>query len=209
MNLLEVKQLTFAYDEKPVLENFSVSIKCGDVVKIDGVNGSGKTTLLKCMTSVLNRGRAVFVEGISLVLDKAPLQNVSFVMADDTLYDYLSVKENVHHFKVLFKEGSDFIQKVSDFYALLGMDEVGDVLVKNLSQGTRHKVYLGIMLSKNHKLLILDEPFTALDKVTQAILLDKVTTYKNCSDKALIMVTHIQAFDHLFTRVVSLDCTKD
>lgn len=203
--LLKVDNLSFSYDETMVLKDVSLTVDVGEIVKLDGVNGAGKTTLLKCMTAILNQGKDVFVEGVAVAEHKGVLKDIAFVMAEDTLYDFLTVNENIAFFKVLFDEGDVFMQEVADFCKLLAIDGYGDTLVKHLSQGTRHKVYVVIMLSKKHKLLLMDEPFTALDKTMQGLLMDRILSYRDSKDQALMMVTHMAAFDDVFTRVVSLE----
>ena len=58
-NILEVKNLTFGYEDEPVLENFNMSISKNEILLIDGENGAGKTTLLKCITNIINNGKNI------------------------------------------------------------------------------------------------------------------------------------------------------
>ena len=77
--------------------------------------------------------------------------------------------------------------------------------MKNLSQGTRNKLYLSIMLSKKHSLLILDEPFTALDKTTQQTIIKKIHNYTLEENKSVIMVTHVKEFKKIATRTAYVE----
>ncbi|MEG2684894.1 MAG: ABC transporter ATP-binding protein, partial [Erysipelotrichaceae bacterium] len=67
-----------------------------------------------------------------------------------------------------------------------------------------NKLYLSIMLSKSHNILILDEPFTALDKNTQSIMINKIKANSREKDKCVIMVTHVSEFKEISTRVMTV-----
>ena len=121
-------------------------------------------------------------------------------MSEDTLYDYLTVKENINFFKSLFEEDDEFINKTNDYMQLLQIHEYSDFLVKNLSQGTRHKVYLSIMLSKSSEVFLLDEPFTALDADSQEKIIDDLNKIFKQDDKCAIIVTHIDKCKSIATR---------
>lgn len=126
-------------------------------------------------------------------------------MSEDTLYDYLTVKENINFFRMLFEENQQFIKRVQLLCEILDIDKYENYLIKNLSQGTRNKLYLAIMLSKKHNILILDEPFTALDKKTQDIVINKIKTDSTECEKCVIMVTDINEFKEIATRVVHIN----
>lgn len=204
-NILEVKNLTFGYEDEPVLENFNMSISKNEILLIDGENGAGKTTLLKCITNIINNGKNIFINGVEVFSDKSVLKNISFIMSEDTLYDYLTLKENIIFFKTLFDEDDEYVDNVKSLCNELAIDKYEDYLIKNLSQGTRNKLYLSIMLSKKHSILILDEPFTALDKNTQSIMINKIKSNSKEKEKCVIMVTHVSEFKEISTRVMTIN----
>lgn len=204
-SILEVKNLTFGYEDEPVLENFNMTIDNNEILLIDGENGAGKTTLLKCITNIVNNGKNIFINGIEVFSNKNVLKNISFIMSEDTLYDYLTLKENIIFFKTLFGEDDKYVNEVKSLCNELGIHKYEDYLIKNLSQGTRNKLYLSIMLSKSHNILILDEPFTALDKNTQCIMINKIKSNSKEKDKCVIMVTHVSEFKEISTRVMTVN----
>lgn len=164
----------------------------------------GKTTLLKCLTSILNNGKCVFYDGQSIEQNKHFLKNISCCLSEDTLYPYMTVKENIHFYKALFSGGQDFLIEVANILCKLKCSEYENHLVKNLSQGTRHKVYLAIMLSKKAKIFLLDEPFTALDKDSQHFFLELLKT-KNKNDQAtILLVTHVEEFAEIANKTLSV-----
>lgn len=208
--LLQVENLTFGYEEDPVIKNVTLELKGGEILHIDGKNGVGKTTLLKCIANVLNSGKNIFYNGKEIYKNKDCLKEFSFVMSEDFLYDYMTMEENIVFFQKLFEESSDYRERVDSYVTMFGISEYMNKLVKALSQGTRNKLYIAIMLSKKHHVLLLDEPFTALDKKTQEIILQHVEEYKNDKTKGVIMVTHIQQFMKIATKVYEMGgCDND
>lgn len=205
MKLLEVRDLTFGYEDAPVLDGFTMTVFENEILLIEGENGAGKTTLLKCITNVLNNGKRIYIQGTEVFNDKTALKNISFIMSEDTLYDYLTVTENIVFFKTLFDEGNEYINKVKELCVTFGIAPYENYVIKNLSQGTRNKLYLAIMLSKKHSILILDEPFTALDKNTQDMVMDKITMDAREKGKCVVMVTHIHAFKNIATRNITVN----
>lgn len=205
MKILEVKDLSYGYEDNLVLENFNMNVSSNEIVLLDGENGAGKTTLLKCICNIINNGKNIYINGEEVYNNKKILKHICFIMSEDTLYDYLTVKENINFFRMLFEENQQFIKRVQLLCEILDIDKYENYLIKNLSQGTRNKLYLAIMLSKKHNILILDEPFTALDKKTQDIVINKIKTDSTECEKCVIMVTHINEFKEIATRVVHIN----
>ncbi|MBE6015033.1 MAG: ABC transporter ATP-binding protein [Lachnospiraceae bacterium] len=198
--MVKVDNLTFGYEEMPVLESLSIEARGGEILLIEGENGSGKTTLLNCITNLVNGGKNIYIEGKEVYLNKNVLKKVAYIMSSDCLYDYLTVRENIAFFKAMLGEGKEYEKKIEALCKEFGITELEDILVKNLSEGTRNKVYLAIMLSKKHSILIMDEPFTALDEGMQKYLLDYVQEYSKTQEKCAILVTHIKEFQRIATR---------
>lgn len=205
MDILSVENLSFGYDDCPVFKNFSCSISAGEICLIDGKNGSGKTTLLKCMTSLINEGENIYYKGESVKENRELLKNISYIMSEDTLYDYLTVAENIDFYKNLFSESAEFVEKIMSILKELGCEQYKNFLIKNLSQGTRNKVYLSIMISKNSTILILDEPFTALDKCSQEYFIKYIYKQNQNTGKTIVLVTHINQFKSIATKTIIVE----
>ncbi len=208
MNILSVKNLTYGYDDCPVFRDFSVSFEEGKIYCITGENGAGKTTLLKCISSLENNSKNIYYVNEPIEKNKDLLQNISYIMSEDTLYPYMTVSENIMFYANLFYKTSDFKNKVNYILNKIGCDLYKNYLVKNLSQGTRNKIYLSIMLSKDAKVFLLDEPFTALDKQSQEIFFNLIKE-KNLKEKAtIIIVTHIEEFKKISSEIIEIEKIK-
>jgi len=205
MKLLEVRDLTFGYEDAPVLDKFNMELLPQEILLLDGEDGAGKTTLLKCIANIINNGVGIFINGTNVEKDKTNVNQISFVMGEDTLYDYLTVDENIRFFKSLFDESDDFIAKARNTCSEFGIEKYENYLVQSLSQKIRHKLYLAIMLSKQHNILMLDEPFVTLDKRTQRRLMTKIKKTAKDSHSAVILVTNMNEFKSFVTRTVQVN----
>jgi len=204
MEILSVRDLSFGYIDCPVFEHFSCSIEEGDFCLIEGENGAGKTTLMKCITSLINKGACIYYREKEIINHKNLLSNLTYVMSDDTLYDYLTVDENIRFFKSIFGENKDFIKCVCNILCDLDVLKYKDFLVKNLSQGTRSKVYLAIILAKHSDVLLLDEPFTALDQTSQKYFCQLIKNQNEKFGKTIVLITHIAQFKELATKTINI-----
>lgn len=204
MDILSVQGLTFGYKDCPVFDNFSCNIKAGTITRLAGINGAGKTTLLKCMTALVNQGKCIYYKGTEIANKKSLLSSLSYAMSDDTLYDYLTVEENINFYRALFQVGSSFTNEAFRILRLLKCDQYLDFLIKNLSQGTRSKVYTAICLAKPAEVYLLDEPFTALDKQSQSFFCKYIQQIYLEQKKTFVLVTHIDEFQSLATDTIQI-----
>lgn len=208
MSILSVKNLTYGYRDCPVFKNLDVSFDKGKIYCIVGENGAGKTTLLKCISSLLNDSKCIYYEDQLIEKNKDLLQNISYIMSEDTLYPYMTVNENIKFYASLFYKTSNFKNKVNDILTRLGCNVYRDYLVKNLSQGTRNKIYLSIMLSKDAEIFLLDEPFTALDKQSQEFFFDFIKEKDKKEKSTFIIVTHIEEFKKISSEIIEIKKLK-
>ena len=204
MSILSVKELTYGYNDCPVFKNFWVSFSKGKIYCIVGENGAGKTTWLKCISSLSNNSKGIYYENQSIEENKDLLQNISYIMSEDTLYPYMTVNENIKFYATLFYKTSNFKNKVNGILTQLGCDIYRDYLVKNLSQGTRNKIYLSIMLSKDAEIFLLDEPFTALDKKSQEFFFNFIEEKNRKEKSTFIIVTHIEEFKKISSEIIEI-----
>lgn len=206
--MLEVKNLNFKYDEISIFDKFNFSGNNGEIIMLRGKNGSGKTTLLKCIAGIINGGKSIFIRDVELVNDKSLIKNISYIMSEDTLYEYLTVKENIQLFCELFREKFNFVEKIEKMFKELELEEYNNYLVKHLSKGTRQKIYLIIMLSRDAQIFLLDEPFSSLDLNTQSKIKNKLF---ELSEKGALIVysTHVSEFSSIATRECELQSKEE
>ncbi|WP_333003248.1 cytochrome c biogenesis heme-transporting ATPase CcmA [Vibrio coralliilyticus] len=164
--MLEVSQLTAIRDERILFESLSFTINSGELVQIEGRNGTGKTTLLRIVTGLGDRDSGeIFWNGENIESNRDGYhQDLLFlghqtgVKRELTAYENLRFYLNIHSRKPVDK---DTIYSALVKVGLAGRE---DVPVAQLSAGQQRRVALARLWLSDHKLWILDEPLTAIDK---------------------------------------------
>lgn len=197
--VIEARKVFVAFDNKPILEDFSVKILRGDRVGIIGPNGAGKTTLLKMLTGALKPDSGTVKLGTNLeatFLD----QHRSLIKDTDTVWDTLSDGGD-HimvrgHSKHLISYLKDFLFDASQAHSP----------VSSLSGGEKNRLLLAKTLAHPTNLLILDEPTNDLDMDTLDLLQDVLSDY----DGTLLLVSHDRDFlDRLVTSTIVMEGNAD
>ena len=185
--MLEVSQLTAIRDERILFESLSFTINSGELVQIEGRNGTGKTTLLRIVTGLGDSGE-IFWNGENIESNRdAYHQDLLFlghqtgVKRELTAYENLRFYLNIHSRKPVDKE--------TIYSALMKVGLVGreDVPVAQLSAGQQRRVALARLWLSDHKLWILDEPLTAIDK--QGVKVLESLFLSHAEDGGIVILT--------------------
>lgn len=211
MNDFILKNISFSYpnSEKLVLDNISANINNGEFVCILGKSGCGKSTLLKLFAGLNfpTKGELLFENSI---INDASL-NRGVVFQDYGLFPWMTAGENIMlALKQKYKDKSK--QELKDIainsLKRVGLDDkVYMTLPKHLSGGMQQRVAIAQVLSVNPKVLLMDEPFGALDAVTRAKLQDLMLELWNKSEikKTVIFITHdVDEAIYLANRIIVL-----
>ncbi|WP_282176967.1 cytochrome c biogenesis heme-transporting ATPase CcmA [Vibrio nereis] len=164
--MLEVSQLTAIRDERILFESLSFTIGSGELVQIEGRNGTGKTTLLRIVTGLGDRDTGeIFWNGENIESNRDAyhedllfLGHSTGVKRDLTAYENLRFYLSVHSKQSMSKE------EIYSALVKVGLAGREDVPVAQLSAGQQRRVALARLWLSQHKLWILDEPLTAIDK---------------------------------------------
>lgn len=171
-----------------VLDKLTFSVKESQFVCILGPSGSGKSTLLRILAGLLPYTQGeVFLDG--KVLD-GPRPGVGMVFQNSNLMPWRTVIENIQlplELQNGHKLDSDIPQKLIDLVGLQGFE---DVLPRDLSGGMAQRVAIARALVQDPNLLLLDEPFGALDAITRERMGEELLRIWNSEQKTVIMVTH-------------------
>lgn len=181
MNMLEVKNLTFKYDNHNfILDNLSFNIKHNELISIVGGSGCGKSTLIKILAGIEKNFNGT-----------VQLKSISYMPQSNTLLPWRTILENIL-LPIEIKKGNKKIEKEKAISLLKCFDllEYSDSYPKELSGGMKQRISLIRTLMSGGDLLLLDEPFSALDAITredlQNWLLNLISTLK----KSMIFITH-------------------
>ncbi|MCR5727968.1 MAG: ATP-binding cassette domain-containing protein [Lachnospiraceae bacterium] len=189
--MIELKDVSFSYDNKLIINNLSLNIKKGDKIGIMGESGCGKSTLLRLMAGLYRTDKGtVTVDGESDPQDIS--RKVSVVMQSPMLLP-LSIYDNI---TMGHKYPDSHVEKVVKMARLSSWIEtlpegihtyLGD-RADELSGGQAQRIAIARAMCKNSEVLLLDEPASALDSENSASVLEAIMEY--ATDKTVVHVTH-------------------
>jgi ABC-type Fe3+/spermidine/putrescine transport system ATPase subunit len=191
---LEVKNLSFKYKEKNVLNQVTFELKQGEHLSLIGESGCGKSTLLKLIYGLFSTytGEIIFenkpILGPEINLIPGE-KNMKYLAQDFDLMKFHTVEENIG----LFLSNQNQEERTQRIYRLLSMLEMSDyanVQTKNLSGGQQQRVALARVLAQEPKLLLLDEPFSQIDQFRKNTLRRNLFAYLKEKNIACIVATH-------------------
>lgn len=191
MPLLELNQLTKSYGGKEIIRNVNLAVNEGEFVAIIGYSGTGKTTLMNMLSGLAkpDSGEAL-LDGKPIT---GPGPDRSIVFQNYSLLPWLTVYENIElAVKAVFPDWSADQQRehVEKHIAMVKLTPAVGKLPKELSGGMRQRVSVARALSLNARILLLDEPLSALDALTRATLQDEISDIWKRSRTTVLWVTN-------------------
>lgn len=188
--MLELKNIVKKYGNNVILDDISLQIKKGEIVSILGLSGSGKTTLLNLILGItdISSGKIIY-DGEDIT--NVPLEKRGFniVFQDYALFPNLTAYENIVY-GLRNKPGISTEQDVQDFIHLLGLEEHLNKRISQLSGGQKQRVALARTMVMKPKILLLDEPLSALDGVIKESIKSKIKEIAREFSLTTIIVTH-------------------
>ncbi|GAA0743224.1 ABC transporter ATP-binding protein [Ideonella azotifigens] len=199
--LLQIDVRRHAFGERCVLQGIRTQVQAGEIVAIVGASGCGKSTLLRIVA-----GLETGFEG-RITLAGQPQHGLSreigFIFQEPRLFPWLTVAENVA-FDIGRRGAGD--PRVAELLAEVGLDGLGGALPKQLSGGQAQRVAIARGLFSQPRVLLLDEPFSAVDAFTRMRLQDLLLGLARRHASTLLLVTHdIDEAAYLADRVWVLD----
>lgn len=188
--MLELKNIVKKYGNNVILDDISLQIKKGEIVSILGPSGSGKTTLLNLILGItdISSGKIIY-DGEDIT--NVPLEKRGFniVFQDYALFPNLTAYENIVY-GLRNKPVISTEQDVQDFIHLLGLEEHLNKRISQLSGGQKQRVALARTMVMKPKILLLDEPLSALDGVIKESIKSKIKEIAREFSLTTIIVTH-------------------
>lgn len=173
-----IKEIYKSYDCKPVLCDVSLSIKKGERIALIGPNGAGKSTFIKTALGVLEPDSGYVIKDDNLKIGYYSQEFEQFNF-DQNLFDFVTDKTHQPEWLIRGILGK-FMFSGSKIYQNIG----------TLSGGEKTRLAIALLLADNHNLLVLDEPTTYLDVMSQRIILESLKAYTG----AMLIVSHTPEF---------------
>jgi len=191
--ILEIKDVSHSYaDNETTLENINLQVNKGEKVAILGPSGSGKSTLLRLIAglekpqsgSISIKGEIVSTKDLVVAPEKRKL---GLVVQEKALFPHLTVKENI---TFGIKKRSDKNKTVSELCSLFKIDHLADKYPHEISGGEQQRTALARSMAPNPELLMLDEPFSALDQELKQALYSELNQIFEERKQTILLVSH-------------------
>ena len=189
---LELKQLSFKYDQLDIIEQFDLSANKGSITAIIGESGSGKSTLLRVLAGLQKSHQGIFTLDGQLIFDEhkamdAHKRHIGLVFQDYTLFPHLTVYQNIA-FGIQTKRNKK--DRINTILKMVELEADAKKYPYECSGGMQQRVALARAIANQPKLLLLDEPFSNLDQELKLRLRDQFITWAKQEAITLIWVTH-------------------
>lgn len=188
--MLELKHITKSYDGVIILKDIDLEINDGEIVSILGPSGCGKTTLLNLVLGLTraDSGQIIF-DGKDITNVPMEERGFNIVFQDYALFPNLNVYKNITY-GLRNRPNISTKKEVDEFITLLGLNEHLNKKIEQLSGGQKQRVALARTMVMKPKILLLDEPLSALDGVIKETIKEKIKEIARNFRLTTIIVTH-------------------
>ena len=190
--MIALRNVTVKFDKKFVLDKLSFEFRDGIKYALMGESGSGKTTILNAISSLVKYDGEIDID---------ENKKISYVFQEPRLFDWLTVLDNVSLVIDLPKKESE--EKAKKLLCDLGLEDSLNLYPAELSGGMKQRVSIARALAYEPTVILLDEPFRALDTDTRQKVASYVFDYMD--KKTVIMVTHDDADTTFADEILKID----
>ena len=197
--ILKISDLKKSYSKNEVLKGINLEIEKSKIVALLGPNGCGKSTLIKLINGLLKADSgSILVDNKELGIETK--KYISYLPERTYLNNWMKVKDILAFFKDFYEDFD--MEKAKKMLEDLSINE--DVRLKTLSKGMKEKVQLVLVMSRNTKLYILDEPIAGVDPASREYIMKSILT--NLPEEAtLLIITHlVQDIEGICDEIVML-----
>lgn len=190
LDMLELRNVTKIFSEKPVLKNLSMTVAPGEIVAFIGPNGAGKSTAFKCIAGLMKPTNGeIIVNGETVKKSSIQLKKqIGYLGHESFLYEALSPIENLKFYGKLYKT-PNLDETIAAILKKVGLYRFRDIRIDSFSRGMIQRLAIARMLLSEPNLLLLDEPHTGLDQGAIS-LLNSLIREKHLEGKSMILITH-------------------
>lgn len=194
--MIEFEGVYKAYKSKSVLYDINMEIRSDEIFVLIGSSGCGKTTLLKMINKLISFDRGdIRIDGESINKISGTLlrRKIGYVVQDGGLFPHMTIGENIGVIPQMLKQPQAQIeQRVDELLRMVNLEPnlYRDLYPAQLSGGQKQRVGVARAFSVNPDIILMDEPFSALDPVTRNELQDEIYNLQHQFHKTIVFVTH-------------------
>ena len=210
--IIEFEGICKSYGNKEILKNLNLCIDKGEFLTIIGSSGCGKTTLLKLVNGLImpDKGRVlVYGEDISNISKIELRRKIGYVIQEVGLFPHMNVRKNISYvLDLINKDNKRSIQERTEYLIKsVGLSkEILNSYPGELSGGQRQRIGIARALAAKPNIVLMDEPFGAVDEITRKLLQEEILRIYNEFNVTIIFITHdIREALKLGTRVIVMD----
>ncbi len=191
---LKVQGLTHSYGGKNAIDNVSFNIEAGEIVELLGPSGCGKSTVLRAIAGLIQpKAGRIELGGQDLSVVSARARGIGMVFQNYALFPHLTVAENIAYPLACQQVSrAERKQRVEEMLALVRLSDFGNRLPRELSGGQQQRVAVARAIAGRPSLLLLDEPFGALDRALRFDLQVELLHLQKTLGITTLIVTHDQ-----------------
>jgi osmoprotectant transport system ATP-binding protein len=194
--MIEFADVGKRYGEVTVLENISLRIEQGELTVLIGPSGSGKSTMLRLINRMIEptSGKILLHDKNTLELDPVTLRRgIGYVIQSIGLFPHMTVLENIAVVpSILGTPKEQRFERARELLNLMGLEPsvYSERYPKDLSGGQQQRVGIARALAANPEVMLMDEPFSALDPITREGLQDEFSRIRKTLNQTIVFVTH-------------------
>ncbi|MBU5591518.1 ABC transporter ATP-binding protein [Clostridium sp. MSJ-4] len=194
--MIEIKNVTKKYGNKPVVDDVSLNIEKGKITSFIGPNGAGKSTLLSIISRLISKdGGEVFIDGkeVGHWDNKELAKKISILKQSNHINIRLTIKELVSFGRFPYCEGNlteEDWKYVDDAIEYLELKDIENKYLDQLSGGQRQRAYIAMVVAQNTEYILLDEPLNSLDMKHSVQIMKILRNLVEELNKTVILVIH-------------------
>ena len=212
---IEFKHVKKVYGEKVIIDEFNLKITPGEFLTVVGSSGCGKTTILKMINGLIipDEGQVLVHDQCTQAVDLIELRRgIGYAIQGSVLFPHMTVAQNIAYVPNLLNKNDKkrTYEALSKWMKIVGLDEeLIHRYPSELSGGQQQRVGIARALAASPDILLMDEPFGAVDEITRSTLQDEILRIHHQENITIIFVTHdINEALKLGSRVMVMDQGK-
>lgn len=212
---IEFKHVKKVYGEKVIIDDFNLKITPGEFLTVVGSSGCGKTTILKMINGLIipDEGQVLVHDQCTQAVDLIELRRgIGYAIQGSVLFPHMTVAQNIAYVPNLLNKNDKkrTYEALSKWMKIVGLDEeLIHRYPSELSGGQQQRVGIARALAASPDILLMDEPFCAVDEITRSTLQDEILRIHHQENITIIFVTHdINEALKLGSRVMVMDQGK-